>query len=126
MILFDITIDEVIQSRYSRADLSGLLEYLFEVSFCPAALYVSSQRLVLKNVLKSVCDIFIPKLKIPSAQFPTWFNPEKTLDKTCSYTRCKLRHKPSLPPYQSNKEKKMMEQAYTLFLFMEYKPFFHI
>ena len=80
MILFDITIDEVTLSTgkpdghsATRADFSGLL---FEVSFCPAALDASNKWLVAKTILKSACDIFIPKSNIFSAQSPKWFCPE--------------------------------------------------
>ena len=48
MILFDITIDEIIKYRQTDGHSATLeqtfqdLEYLFEVNFCPAALDVSS------------------------------------------------------------------------------------
>ena len=74
MILFDITVDEIILSTGKPDGHSATLEQTFrEVNVCPAVLDISSQWLVSKSVLKNTCDIFIPKSKILSAQSPKWF-----------------------------------------------------
>ena len=81
---------------FPKANLSGLCDFLLDIDFssCLASANIEYVWSAIKQAIYTGMDLFIPKVRIRSYQYPVWFTPElrhlskciRTLTKRCTST----------------------------------------
>jgi len=109
LISFEICHDAHNQSRsnpkyiydYSKVDYTGLFHYLStsNIYSCLQFDEVETVWTIINQTLHQAIDLFIPKVRIRTKQYPKWFNSQLIHEANCLWT---LRKKYSLSPTNHN------------------------
>ena len=75
--------------NYSKADLEGLQHYLFDSNLhtCLQSKNVNDIGSVIKQHISDVCQLFVPRVKVPKSPSPKWFHSENVEKKSLTLRR---------------------------------------